>query len=271
MKKIISIIASLFFIISICCAQKLTLTTNANNHANIQPADLNLQAQWYPVFVIDFPVSEGWTDFELKGSVTNFQRPVDGNPGDELIFFYHSQAPSVNNNNANVFKYQQFDPEWIKVYFCATNIKKYYKGSISVVNMNWGNSLLNNIATNFNGVWDSRWSVRQKNNGTNAISVGNLDWTLSSYLLSPTNDKVIGVMIIVGWDKTASSTDPNVNKFQNNMNIHCKPTNTKLIWKIVFSNPSSVDMVNNKFKWRFIKPAFWINNYNDVYDLRTDF
>lgn len=62
---------SIGFTIPTINAQTRTITTNTDM-TKINPAGLNFQRQRYAVFEIQFPNGKSWSDFELKGSISNF-------------------------------------------------------------------------------------------------------------------------------------------------------------------------------------------------------
>ena len=77
MKRVKSILSlflialSIGFTIPTINAQTRTITTNTDM-TKINPAGLNFQRQRYAVFEIQFPNGKSWSDFELKGSISNF-------------------------------------------------------------------------------------------------------------------------------------------------------------------------------------------------------
>lgn len=62
---------SIGFTIPTVNAQTRTITTNSDM-TKVSPAGLNFQRQRYAVFEIQFPNGKSWSDFELKGSISNF-------------------------------------------------------------------------------------------------------------------------------------------------------------------------------------------------------
>lgn len=77
MKRVKSILSlflialSIGFTIPTVNAQTRTITTNTDM-TKINPSGLNFQRQRYAVFEIQFPNGKSWSDFELKGSISNF-------------------------------------------------------------------------------------------------------------------------------------------------------------------------------------------------------
>lgn len=77
MKRVKSILSlflialSIGFTIPTINAQTRTITTNTDM-SKINPSGLNFQRQRYAVFEIQFPNGKSWSDFELKGSISNF-------------------------------------------------------------------------------------------------------------------------------------------------------------------------------------------------------
>ena len=207
------------------------------NNGKIQPTKYNLQLPLYPVFYFSMP--EGYTDFELKGTITNFNNPstgIEDNPGDhlgeEVVFYLYSAYPYVGNTGAA--KFQKFDPK-TKVYFQVTNAAK------TAPDTPFDQSLS----------WDPRRYIKQQFSNT-ILDASNTKYAIFSYLRE--NAKVGGALVIaVG-----------------NTGI-IKPTNTQLMWTIrFFNNNESEHDGNGKPLYHPIFPVYWIDNHDNRISNQTN-
>lgn len=235
MTKKIFLIATILFAFIIANGNDVLTVTN--NKTEITPSYAQFQPQYFPVFVIDMP--EGYTDFELKGSVSNFTgtgtTPNNSHDGTELIFYYHSNAPYVAAGGRAPL--QKFNKDLTHIYFTVTNAIKYTNNNKT----GW---------VSVNGKWDGRKYIYQLKSER---AITNNDYSLSSYLT--TGGEVGAVMVIIGWDKNTS------NIYDSTMETYCTPLNRNMIWTILFQNNiTSEKDENNNPKWRVIMPVFWINN-----------
>lgn len=233
------------FLLLIICSFSFgadTLSIN-NSKTKISPAYANYQLHYFPVFIINIP--DGFTDFELKASITNFKgtgaNPDNSHDGSEIIFYFHSNAPYIGTSGRAPL--QKFNPLLTRVYFKVSKASKYTK-------------LYNNVLSwvNVSGNWDGRKYIYQLIN-PDLTSITTNEYSLSNYLAP--NARVTSVMIVVGWDKTATSG------FDNIMETNCKPTNNNLTWSILYQNSVTSERdSNNNPLWRAITPIEWIDNCN---------
>ena len=197
------------------------------------PSVVPLTAQLYPVFCFSMP--EGYTDFELKASVTNFIGLVPGiedkpedHVGDEVVFYYNSMWPYIGTTPppTKAAPFQKFNPSLIGVYFQVS--KKYASSS-----------------------WDGRRYIKQTNAGTSELSIDELQYSLYSNLDSPMISKVGGCLVVCGFNP-ATDTE---------MAENLKPTNGKLMWTIRFFKLSGGEQdANGNPVYHPIFPITWINS-----------
>ncbi len=172
----------LAMLVSILSYANIVLTYNETTK-KIIPSEAGLTGQIYPVFVFHMP--SGYTDFELKATVTNFN---GGNvhDGTELIFYYNSCYPYIGTIGAAPL--QEFNINLTKVWV-----------SVSSSSMQSGH--------------DSRVLIPHKNKGTTVISSGNNNYSIQS----KTAGKVGGVVMLIGYD--SSDTDLTNNLNPTNLNL----------------------------------------------------
>lgn len=229
-------IFALTIISSIYGNDALTVTENRDK---IIPSEVHFQPQYYPVFIIDMP--DGYTDFELKGSVTNFigtgSDPDNSHDGTELIFYYHSNAPYVSTSGGRA-PLQKFNIDLTHIYFTVSTASKYTNDS-------------KNGWITVNGTeWDGRRYIYQLKSTT---ALTNNNYAISSYVSS--NGKVGSIMVIIGWDKNSSNT------YDKTMEQNCNPTNYNMIWTVLFQNDATSERDgNNNPIWRVISPVYWISD-----------
>lgn len=232
---------ALFFVLFICEAKDV-LTVDQNT-LNITPKYSRLQIPLYPVFC--FTIPEGYTDFELKASVTNFKGNTS-NPlqlsdfpsdhiGNEVVWYYNSLFPYLSgSNNRGRAPYQKFNINFTKVYFQLTDAIK----------------ITATLNRTDNGTWDSRRYLIQTISTLNNLT--SINYSLSSYRKSSSNI-ISGVMIVCGFDIINDKE----------LAAHIRPDNINLMWTISFTNPAQVEHDSSgKQIWRPIIPTTWISDYN---------
>ena len=209
-----------------------TLTVN---NGKIQPTKYNLQLPLYPVFYFNIP--DGYTDFEIKGSITNFKgtgnTSVEDEPSDhlgtEVVFYYNSLYPYIATTG--VAPYQKFNINLTSVYF---QLSKAGKTSYN---------------TSFTGSWDARRYIKQQAS-TSVLTASNINYSINSYRYDA-NSKIGGVLIICGFNTTTDIE----------MSTNITPTNTSLMWTIRFFNiaQGEQDSDGNPV-YHPIFPCNWINS-----------
>ena len=205
----------LAMLVSILSYANVVLTYNEATK-KIVPSEVGLAGQIYPVFVFHMP--SGYTDFELKATVTNFNGGNIHN-GSELIFYYNSCYPYIGNTGAAPL--QEFNINLTKV---------------------WVSISASSIQSNH----DSRILILHKNNGTTPIASGIYNYSIQNRIAG--GGRVGGVVMLIGYD---SSKDQDL---ANNLN----PTNLNLSWMIIFRNSNGAERdANNNYIWRPIAPAYW--------------
>lgn len=221
-------ITTLFILTSILYGQTVGVTYNIDA-ARFNPPQVPLQAQLYPVFCFSMP--DGYTDFEIKASITNFIGLVPGiedkpedHLGNEVIFYYNSMWPYKGTTPTKAAPFQKFNPNLIGVYF--------------------------QISQKFDtSPWDGRRYIKQTNAGTTELETNNL--TYSIYYSGRTNNiKIGGCLVVCGFDP-ATDTE---------MAENLKPANAKLMWTIRFFNLSGGEQDSNGNPvYHPIFPITWIN------------
>ena len=121
----VRILLSLFLLLSVTIGYSAdTLTVNKGK---IQPTKYNMQLPMYPVFYFSIP--EGFTDFELKASITNFKAPgdtdIEDKPTDNGIYVTYKLAKNKG------YKIND-EIEW---HIYGDN--KYYKSKIIIVSASY--------------------------------------------------------------------------------------------------------------------------------------
>ena len=216
--------------VSILSAQTVLIGYDTKT-GTIVPSNTNMQTQSYPVF--NFQIPAGYTDFELKASITNFEGPngTDADEpldhlGNEVVFYYNSCFPYIGTTGAA--PYQKFDITHTYVYFSASDVVKYI------------NSSTQNVQAPAN--WDSRRYIYQIKS-TAVLQTNQTSYDIASYLA--TNAKVGGVLMICA--------------FADNTFTDITPTNIQLIWTIRFFNRAGGEMDSNgKPIYRPITPTNWV-------------
>ena len=268
--------------------QSVGVSYNTKAHT-FNPSVIPLTAQLYPVFCFSMP--EGYTDFELKASVTNFKAPGDTDTedepsdhvGEEVVWYYNSTAPYISDTEGRC-KFQKFDREFTFVYFQVSDAK-YYNFS----------PLTDKQA--FSGSWDARRYIVQAISN-NTIDESDNTWSLCSYLkIQPSNtssytlypittnantvpyinnsssatgspysynrlfaripkvsgSRVGGIMVVIGW------SDENKGNYKD-----LTPTNVRLMWTIRFFNSGGGEQDSSgKPVHRPIFPITWTNSINN--------
>lgn len=171
----------LAMLVSILSYANIVLTYNETTK-KIIPSEAGLAGQIYPVFVFHMP--SGYTDFELKATVTNFKGGNVHN-GTELIFYYNSCYPYIGTTGAAPL--QEFNINLTKVWV--------------------------SISSTYYSLHDSRVLIPHKNKGTTVISSGNNNYSIQS----KTAGKVGGVVMLIGYD--SSDTDLTNNLNPTNLNL----------------------------------------------------
>ena len=159
--------AFLAMLVSVLSYANVALTYNETTK-KIIPSEVGLAGQLYPVFIFHIP--SGYTDFELKATVTNFN---GGNvhDGSELIFYYNSCYPYIGTTGAAPL--QEFNINLTKVWV-----------SVSASSAQSGH--------------DSRVLIPHDNNGTTVINSGNNNYSIQS----KTTGNVGGAVMLIGYDSS---------------------------------------------------------------------
>lgn len=204
----------LAMLVSILSYANVVLTYNETTK-KIVPSEVGLAGQIYPVFVFHMPC--GYTDFELKATVTNFN---GGNvhDGTELIFYYNSNYPYIGTTGAAPL--QEFNIKLTKVWVSVSE-------------------------SSTHSDHDSRVLIPHSNNGNTVINSGNNRYSIQAKTTG--GGKVGGVVMIIGYD--SSNTDLANNLNPTNLNL-----SWMIVFRN--SNGAERD-ANGNYIWRPIAPAYW--------------
>lgn len=226
------------------------LTVNDVN-GNVFPEIANYQSAWYPVF--SFVIPDGYTDFELKGSVINYgdingDSTITSHNGTEVIYYYNSMYPyaDFSDTGKGATPFQKFHEVHNQVYFTASRAIRYtYNGSFFPADAN---------------TWDPRKWIRQIPS-FEPLTKAQINYSLDNYTIY-NQGSINSVIVIIGYDRNA------IDSFNKTMKELCKPTNTNLVWSILFYNRLQSERDNGNYntgtgtgaKWKAIMPIYWVNN-----------
>jgi hypothetical protein len=280
---------------SVSYAQTSGLSYNATNQT-IVPKTAQLQPQLYPVFVFSIP--EGFTDFELKASVTNFKDPnsnTSTHKGNDVVWYYNSAYPYLSGDaGLGIAPYQKFDIQSTYVYFQVSRalytnddpltmytqlpysgegwdsrryiVQTIYQGS-SLTNTDY--AISHYMYTKPNITWiqvasSSTGSTTNAfiNSASNSAGTSNVAFRRMYFRDSNyRGSRVGGVMVVIGWRNITAYAD---------MQSTIKPTNSNLIWTIRFFNDAEGerDQASNSPVYRPIMPYTWVSDFSNK--LKTD-
>ncbi len=246
MKKFITTILLLISLITYSIARNDTVTVNPAT-GTYSPAYSNTQAAWFPIFILNIP--EGYTDFELKGTITNFgdvngDSSISAHNGTEVIYYYNSQYPYIGLIGRA--PYQKFNEVYNQVYFTTSRAVRY--------------TLDGNFIPVSSATWDPRKWIRQIPSFN--ILGNDLTYSLGNY--TTIDGSINSVVVIIGYNRNSVPSDPDY-EFNNTMKEQCKPTNVKLIWSVVYYNRDHAEHDDGTYnpgtgtgaKWKAIMPVGW--------------